>query len=85
MTRNGQELGKLCLIFGQGESEHCQLIARIDGIDRDFLFGNGAATGLALGCRPFPSLPGATQVSRGLALLYIAFNNMYLGFETAPV
>ena len=57
----------------------------IDGIDRDFLFGNGVATGLALGCSPFPSCPGATQVSGGLALLYVTCNNMYLGFETALV
>jgi hypothetical protein len=84
-TRNGQELSELCSISSQGEGEHCQLIARIDGIDRDFLFGNGAATGLALGCSPFPSCPGVTQVSRGLALLYTTSTNMCLGFDTAPV
>jgi len=37
---NGRELSEKCLIFALGENEHRQLIARIDGIDRAFLFGN---------------------------------------------
>ena len=67
------------------ESEHCQLIARIDGIDGNFLFRNGMATGLTLGPSPFLSHLGATQVSQGLALLYIMSTNMYLGFDTILV
>ena len=58
---------------------------RIDGIDGNFLFGNGAATGLELGPSPFLSHLGATQVSQGLALLYIMSTNMYLGFDTSLV
>ena len=73
------------MIFSQAESEHSQLIARIDGIDGNFLFGNSAATGLALGPSPFLLHLGGTNVSQGLALLYIMSNNMYLGFDTSLV
>jgi len=40
---NGQQLNELRSIFVRVPSEHCQLAARIDGIDRGFLFGNAAA------------------------------------------
>jgi len=40
VASNGRELSEKCLIFALGESEHSQLTARIDGIDRAFLFGN---------------------------------------------
>jgi len=46
----------------------CQLTARIDGIDGDFLFGNGRHPPLARECSPFPSCLGTTQVCEGLAL-----------------
>ena len=46
---NGRELSEIRSIFERGQSEHCQLTARIDGIDRAFLFGNGVAPGLAPG------------------------------------
>ena len=59
---NGQELSEIRSIFERGQSEHCQLTARIDGIDRTCLFGNGAASGLAPGCTPFPSRLGPPQV-----------------------
>ena len=42
-------------------------------------------TGLALGPSPFLSHLGGTNVSQGLALLYIMSNNMYLGFDTSLV
>jgi len=82
---NGRELSEICLIFVRVPGEHCQLTARIDGIDRDFLFGTRAVPGLAPGCSPFPSRLGATQVSRGLALRYTNYYNVYLGFDTAFV
>ena len=65
------------------ESEHCQLVVRIDRIDHDFLFWNSAATGLALECSPSLSQLGPTKVSQGLALLYIVPTSIYLGFDTA--
>jgi hypothetical protein len=34
------------------------------------------------GCSSFPSYLGATQVSRGLALVYTNYYIVYLGFET---
>jgi len=37
---SGPELSEKCSIFALGKSEHSQLTARIDGIDRAFLFGN---------------------------------------------
>ena len=37
---------------------------------------------LARGFTPFPSRLGATQVSQGLALVYINYSTVYLGFET---
>ena len=39
---------------------------------------------LALGCIPFPSRLGTTQVSRGLAPLGIDQINIRLDFETTP-
>ena len=58
------------LDFRPGARRACQLIARIDGIDGTFLFGNGAATQLAPRVHPFASRLGATQVSWGLAPVY---------------
>ena len=55
------------------------------GVVSDFLFGNDAATGLARNCSPLRSHLGPTQVSRGLALLYIISTNIYLGFDTTLV
>jgi len=51
---NGQQLNELCLIFVRVPSEHCQLSARIDGIDRGFLFGNAAAELSPPGRHPLP-------------------------------
>ena len=39
---------------------------------------------LARGFTPFPSRLGATQVSQGLALVYINYSIVYLGSETTP-
>ena len=63
------------------------LTAQIDRIDRDFLFGNDAATslGFARKCSPLHLHLGTTQVIRGLALLYITSTNINLGFDTTPV
>ena len=72
------------LNFCPGGKQASQLTARIDGIDRTFLFGNGAASGVRPRCSPFPSCLGATQVSWGLALLLIYYSNMYLKFKTTP-
>ena len=41
IVTNRRELSEICSIFVLRKSEHSQLAARIDGIDRDFLFGNG--------------------------------------------
>ena len=60
-------------------------MSRIDRIDRDFLFGNDAATGFARKCSPLRSHLGPTQVSTGLALLYIVSTNIHLQFDTTPV
>ena len=72
------------LNFCPGGKQASQLTARIDGIDRTFLFGNGAASGVHPRCSPFPSCLGATQVIWGLALLLIYYSNMYLKFKTTP-
>ena len=37
---SGRELSEICSVFALGQSEHRHLTARIDGIDRAFLFGN---------------------------------------------
>jgi len=42
-------------------SEHCQLTARIDGIDRDFLFGNARGTRIAKAARTIYRRYGVTQ------------------------
>ena len=54
LALNGQELSKICSIFERRQGEHCQLIPRIDGIDRDFLFGNVAAPLLPPGVQLLP-------------------------------
>ena len=72
------------LNFCPGGKRASQLTARIDGIDRTFLFGNGAASGVRPRCSPFPSCLGAAQVSWGLALLLIYYSNIYLEFKTTP-
>ena len=43
------------------------------------------ATRLVLGPSPLLSQLGTTQVSQGLALLYIMSTDMYLGFDTSLV
>ena len=45
--------------------------------------GTRACRLLAHGFTPFPSCLGFTQVSKGLALVYINYSVVYLGFETA--
>ena len=72
------------LNFCPGGKQASQLTTQIDGIDRTFLFGNGAASGVCPRCSPFPSCLGATQVSWGLALLLIYYSNMYLKFKMTP-
>jgi hypothetical protein len=69
--------------FRPGAKRACQLTAQIDGIDRDFLFGNARPPLPSHpGCSSFPSYLGATQVGRGLAPVYINYFIVYLGFET---
>jgi hypothetical protein len=70
------------LDFRPGAKRACQLTARIDGIDRAFLFGNARLPCSHLGCSSFPSYFGTTQVSRGLALVDTNYFIIYLGFET---
>jgi hypothetical protein len=62
-----------------GMKRASQPTARIDGIDRDFLFWNPCSHA---GCSPFPSRLGVTQVCEGLALVYTNNFNVYLGFVT---
>jgi hypothetical protein len=81
-TLNGQKSSEICSIFALGLSLHCQLTARIDGIDRDFLFGNARFPSSRLGCSPFPSRLGTLQVSRALALIHTNYYVMYLGSGT---
>ena len=79
---NGRELSEICSIFGRSESDHPQSTTRIDGIDRDFLFGNTRPPCSHSGCNPFPSRLGTTQVRQGLALVYTNYYIVYLGFKT---
>jgi len=60
-------------------------LARIDGNDRAFLFGNARHPLLAPGCSPFPSRSGTTQVSRGLGLVHNNCAVVCLEFDTTPV
>ena len=63
-------------------SEHPQSAAWIDGIDRDFLFGNTRPPLLVCGLTPSPSQFGTTRVNWGLALVNINYSMVYLGFVT---
>ena len=55
------------------------------GLMASSFLGTTRQLGLARKCSPLRSHLGATQVSRGLALLYIISTNIYLGFDTTPV
>ena len=77
-------MSKIYSIFVLGKCEHCQLTTQIDGIDRTFPFGNGAAPVLTPGCTSFPSQLGTPQVSTGLAQLYTNYFILYLGVGTRP-
>ena len=79
---NERELSWQCLTFALGQSEHRQLTARIDGIDRAFLVWNVRLPCSRPGCSPSPSHLGATRVSGGLALLHTNYSDVYLCFET---
>ena len=79
---NGRELSEIHAIFGRSVSEHPQSAAQIDGIDRDFLFGNAWQGVLVLGLIHFPFLLGTVQVSEGRALICINYSIVYLGFVT---
>ena len=54
-------------------------------IDRNFLFGNAQYPCSRLSSALSSSKLGDTQVSKGLALMYINHPDIYLGFDTAPV
>jgi hypothetical protein len=71
--------------FRPGAEQACQLTARIDGIDRAFLFGNARLPCSHQGCSPFPSRPGSILVSWGLALVCTNYFIVYLGIDTIPV
>ena len=60
----------------------CQLIARIDGIDGNFLFGNLQSPQPATGVQHPPSCLGVFQVSRARALVHTNCFIMYLGLVT---
>jgi len=77
VERTNNERDMLDFLTGQ-----CQLTARIDGIDRDFLFGNVRLPLFARGCRHSPSCFGVIQVSEGLALIINNYSDIYLGFLT---
>jgi hypothetical protein len=72
------------LDFRPGAKRACQLTARIDGIDRAFLFGNARLPCSRQGCSPFPSHLGTVLVSWGLALVRTDHFIAYLGIDTAP-
>ena len=82
---NGWELSPQCSIFALAHTEHCQLTARVDGIDRAFLFGNTRLSLLAPGLAHSHSCLGTLQVSRGLALFYNWTIDLYLGPDTTLV
>ena len=73
------------MLYFHPEAERAsQPTARIDGIDRAFLFGNAWSSGPRQGCTPFSSRLEDIRVSRGLALLYILSTNIYLGVKATP-
>jgi hypothetical protein len=80
--RTGIELAMLD--FRPGAKRACQLTARIDGIDRAFLFGNARLPCSCQGCSLFPSRLGTIVVSWGLALIGTNYFIAYLGIDTAP-
>jgi hypothetical protein len=55
------------LDFRPGQSEQCQLTARIDGIDRAFLFGNARLPPLAFGEHSIPPRPRGYTGKQGLS------------------
>jgi hypothetical protein len=55
------------LDFRPGQSEQCQLTARIDGIDRAFLFGNARLPPLAFGEHSIPPHPRGYTGKQGLS------------------
>src|ERR1700684_4721704 len=81
-TSNKRKSSEICSIFALGSSLHCQLTARIDGIDRDFLFGDARFSQLTPGCSPFPSCLGPLQVIMALTLIHTNYYVMYLGSGT---
>ena len=66
---NGQQLNELRSIFVRVPSEHCQLTARIDGIDRDFLFGNARGTRARPRLQPLPLAIGGHTGKQGFSPL----------------
>ena len=58
------------LNFRPGPEPALPAHARLDGIDRDFLFGNARSHG---GCIPSPSRLGTLQASGALALAHTNF------------
>ena len=66
---NGQQLNELRSIFVRVPSEHCQLSARIDGIDRGFLFGNARGTRARPGLHPLALAIGGHTGKIGLSPL----------------
>jgi hypothetical protein len=73
------------LDFRLGAKRACQLTARIDGIDRAFLFGNARIPCSHQGCSLFPSRLGTILVSWGLALVFTDYFIVYIGVDTVPV
>ena len=67
------------LNFRPGSEPALPAHARIDGIDRDFLFGNARSHG---GCIPSPSRFGTLQASGALALAHSNYPVMCLGSKT---
>ena len=55
------------LNFRPGGRRASQLTARSDGIDRAFLFGNGAASRVRPGMQPLPLVFGGHPGERGLS------------------
>lgn len=64
-TSNGRKLNEERSIYALGLNRHCQLTARIDGIDRDFLFGNARFPQVAPGVQPLPLAFGALTGEQG--------------------
>ena len=56
----------------------------IDGIDRDFHFGNAQHPCSRPGVQPIPLAFGVTQVRLGIALVTTNYSIVYLEFETLP-